>query len=260
VLSGVVTVREFTSGVLVRGTPEELARVFRALVPLQPVEWTDDGLVCAPDGVCDPSPLPTEPCPRPTVWPDSPAAFVAGWYRRSDVHAPAPSGVRELVQSPGTGFGPGDHPTTAMCLAALEALPRGDAVDVGRGSGLLAQAWARLGGARVLAIDADPAAITQALASLRAAGLSAQVEVRRQRLEALDPDELAGRVVLANVPPGAHRALQSRIGRPPAAVVASGLRTAEAPDIVAAYRRLGLRRVRAMRRRRFECHVFVGTA
>ncbi len=250
---------ESTNGLRIRGDRAGLARVFGALVPLQPVEWDEWGLVCAPDGApvagC---PVPTEPCARPLVWPESPAAFVAGWYRRSDRHAPAPPGVRELVDVPGSGFGPGDHPTTAMCLAALDRLPCADAVDAGCGSGLLAQAWARLHDVRVLAVDADPAAVAQARASMRAAGLGGRVEVRLGRLETLRADDLEGRVVLANVPPAAHRVLQARIARTPVALIASGLRPAEAPEILDGYRRAGLRRVRAMRRGRFECHVFTG--
>jgi len=249
-----------TGGLLVRADRSVLARAFGAVVPLQPITWVDGGLLCAPDDPSIGCPFPTEPRARPAVWPDSPAAFVAGWYRRSEQHAPAPEGVREIVQCPGTGFGPGDHPTTAMCLTALDALPAADAVDVGCGSGLLAQAWARLHDVNVLAIDADPAAVDQATASIAAAGLAGRVAVRRQLVEALRPADLAARVVLVNVPPAAHRGLQARIGPLPAALVASGFRPAEACQVVAGYRALGLRQVRAMRRRRFECHVFVGPA
>lgn len=51
-----------------------------------------------------------------------------------------------VVIEPGTAFGTGDHPTTQMCLTALERLrarPR-SAVDIGTGSGVLAIAIARL--------------------------------------------------------------------------------------------------------------------
>jgi ribosomal protein L11 methyltransferase len=163
--------------------------------------------------------------------------------------------MRELVHVTGEGFGPGGHPTTAMCLAALDDLPDAPAVDVGCGSGLLAQAWARRWAVHVLAIDLDPAAIAQTRGSSELAGCGHLVEARRQPVTALRPDELAARIVFANVPLPAHHTLVARFDDPPLAVVLSGLRPAEAPVIVAAYRHMGLRHVRAARRGRFECHV-----
>ena len=170
--------------------------------------------------------------------------MVAGWYRRGPAHAPAPDGVRELVQAPGEGFGPIGHATTAMCLEMLDGLPGGDAVDVGCGSGLLAQAWVALGRGSALAIDLDARALDQAARSLAAAGRSEQVVLRRGPVAGLDPAEIAGRVVLANVPRPAHASLLERTGEPPRALVLSGLRPAEAEDVVGAWQRAWTRRAR----------------
>jgi ribosomal protein L11 methyltransferase len=183
---------------------------------------------------------------------------VAGWYRRSPAHAPAPPGHPELVQAPGPGFGPGDHATTAMCLAALPALPAGPALDVGCGSGLLAQAWARLGRGPVRALDADGGALEQARRSLAAAGLDERVELWRGPLERLTPGELADRVILANLPAPAQAALVGRIGSPPRAALLSGLRPGQAGPLLRAYRALGLRPAAAARRGRWECWALVG--
>jgi SAM-dependent methyltransferase len=248
----------------VHGDSATLARVFGALIPLQPVEWTDAGLLCAPQSAPDFAPAAIASCPLPVsavpavrVWPDSPCGLVAGWYRRSDRHAGAPAGMRELVQSAGAGFGPGDHPTTVMCLAALDHLPSGDAVDVGCGSGLLAQAWARLGRGRVLAIDLDPAAVAQTRASVDLAGVGALVETRRQAVETCPRDELAGTTLFVNMPAASHGALLRRLRVAPTAAVVSGLRPGEAGPVVDHYRRLGMRRVRSARAGRFDCHVLV---
>lgn len=56
---------------------------------------------------------------------------------------------------PGMAFGTGYHPTTALCLEALDALVAKDDVvaDVGAGSGILSIAAARLGAGRVVAVD-----------------------------------------------------------------------------------------------------------
>ena len=134
--------------------------------------------------------------------------MVAGWYRRSPAHAAAPAGVRELVQAPGEGFGPADHATTAMCLEQLEDLPAADAVDVGCGSGLLCQAWVALGRGRVVACDLDGRAVDQTARSLAAAGRADQVTLRRGPIAALAAEEIAGRVLLANVPLPAHESLR----------------------------------------------------
>lgn len=58
---------------------------------------------------------------------------------------------------PGLLFGTGDHPTTRMCLAAVEeyAGPGKKVLDIGCGSGILGIAAAVLGSAAVTAADVD---------------------------------------------------------------------------------------------------------
>ncbi|HHH82330.1 MAG TPA: 50S ribosomal protein L11 methyltransferase [Chloroflexi bacterium] len=62
---------------------------------------------------------------------------------------------------PGMAFGTGTHPTTRLCLEAMEQVLRpGSAVaDLGCGSGILSIAALRLGARHVLALDIDPAAV-----------------------------------------------------------------------------------------------------
>jgi len=169
--------------------------------------------------------------------------MVAGWYRRSPRHVPAPAAVREVVIEAGPAFGSHAHPTTAMCLAALTTLPPGPALDIGSGCGILAVAWARLGRGPVLAVDLDPAALDQTAHSAAASGVAA---------------ELAGRTVFANLPATAHRELLAQTVTPPRALVVSGIRAGAGAPILAAWRRHGLRLVRATRMRRFECLVLAG--
>lgn len=251
-------------GLVVRAPRPVLERAFGALCPLQPVEWSAEGLVCAPRAAPEAAaaalavcPLPTGPLTQVPGWPDPPAGIVAGWYRRSPAHVPAPEGIGELLQVPGEGFGPGDHPTTTMCLMAIGRLPAGPALDAGCGSGLLAQAWARLGRGPVEAWDLDPRALRQAAHSLAAAGLAERVSLRHGPLEALPPERIAGHVVLANVPAPVHRVLLARTREPPRAVLASGLRRPEAAPVVAAWRALGLRPVSMARRGGFVCCALV---
>jgi ribosomal protein L11 methyltransferase len=62
---------------------------------------------------------------------------------------------------PGMAFGSGLHPTTRLCLEAMEGFlrPGSSVLDVGTGSGILAVAAARLGASHVLALDTDPLAV-----------------------------------------------------------------------------------------------------
>lgn len=78
---------------------------------------------------------------------------------------------------PGLAFGTGYHPTTYSCLEALEELvqPGSAVLDVGTGSGILTIAAARLGAARVTAVDIDGHAVRAARKNFRRAGILERV-------------------------------------------------------------------------------------
>ncbi|MCY3779665.1 MAG: 50S ribosomal protein L11 methyltransferase [Chloroflexi bacterium] len=67
----------------------------------------------------------------------------------------------EIALDPGMAFGTGTHPTTQLCLEALEQLvqPAQEVLDLGSGSGILSIAAAKLGARRVLALDNDRLAV-----------------------------------------------------------------------------------------------------
>jgi ribosomal protein L11 methyltransferase len=62
---------------------------------------------------------------------------------------------------PGMAFGTGTHHTTQLCIRCLEEIMKKDSVvfDVGTGSGILSVAAAKLGAAKVKAIDLDTVAV-----------------------------------------------------------------------------------------------------
>jgi ribosomal protein L11 methyltransferase len=99
-----------------------------------------------------------------------------------DYHPQKNDVVIEL--DPGMAFGTGLHPTTQMCLLALEQYLRaGDRVlDLGTGSGILAIAAAKLGAAACLALDVDPVAVEAAHANVRANGAGDTVRVEQGTL------------------------------------------------------------------------------
>ena len=81
---------------------------------------------------------------------------------------------------PGLAFGTGQHPTSRMCLEAMESvlLPGSwTMLDVGTGSGILAMYGAKLGASRVVALDVDPEAIRSAEKNIRLNDLSEAIEL-----------------------------------------------------------------------------------
>lgn len=97
------------------------------------------------------------------------------------VHEPEPGDV-VLALDPGMAFGTGLHPTTRLCLAALEAVadrrPLGRVLDLGCGSGILSVAAARLGATEVLGVDVDPIAVEATEANAAGNGVESTVQAR----------------------------------------------------------------------------------
>jgi ribosomal protein L11 methyltransferase len=83
---------------------------------------------------------------------------------------------------PGMAFGTGLHPTTRLCLIALEARadrgPLGRVLDVGCGSGILSIAAVRLGATRALGVDIDPIAVEATVANARHNRVGKRVRAR----------------------------------------------------------------------------------
>ena len=90
------------------------------------------------------------------------------WVCPSWMEPPEPDAIN-LLLDPGLAFGTGTHPTTALCLTALESLSLQDAVvvDYGCGSGILAVASRKLGAREVLGVDNDPQALVATIENAR---------------------------------------------------------------------------------------------
>lgn len=83
---------------------------------------------------------------------------VAGRLRiRASHHAPAPSGVVEVIVTPQLAFGTGHHVTTRlMATALLDGKPVGlEVLDMGCGTGVLAILAVKLGAKHADAVDID---------------------------------------------------------------------------------------------------------
>lgn len=112
-----------------------------------------------------------------------------------------PVSTDELIieLDPGMAFGTGTHPTTVMCLQALEkVVKKGDSViDVGTGSGVLSIGAAMLGASKVHALDLDEVAVTAAKENVELNKVSNKVDVVHGNL--LDTVKEPADVVVANI-------------------------------------------------------------
>ena len=100
---------------------------------------------------------------------------------------------------PGMAFGTGTHPTTVMCLQALEKyVEKGDSViDVGTGSGVLSIGAALLGAKTVHALDLDEVAVTAAKENIQLNKVQNTVQVTHGNL--LDSIKEPASVIVANI-------------------------------------------------------------
>jgi ribosomal protein L11 methyltransferase len=185
-----------------------------------------------------------------SVWVLSPKRIRIGRLQIVPADAEAEPGALRLIDA--AAFGTGLHPTTALCLEALQeivdaALP--DAVlDVGTGSGVLALGALMIGVPRALAIDRDDEAIRVAAENARINEVGERLQLQRG-----GPETVTGTwpLVLANVLAAPliemAPALVRRIGHH-GWLVLSGIPSSAESDVDRAYRRLGMRRVRVISR------------
>ena len=151
-----------------------------------------------------------------------------------------------LDLDPGMAFGTGLHPTTRLCLAALESaaddglLAAARVIDVGCGSGILAIAAVKLGAASVLGVDTDPIAVEATAANAARNGLASRITAREGSLPSGQP---ANDLVLANLIASLLIALAAPLRdelRPRGRLLASGIFIDREADVRAAFAGVGL--------------------
>ena len=165
-----------------------------------------------------------------------------------------PTGEKETIEiriRPGISFGSGRHPTTRLCLRAMEhALitngllpPRKEphqAVDVGTGSGVLAIAAVRAGISSCLALDTDPVAAAEAEHNVALNRLTRHITVSCKELDAAPSVPLS--LVCANLRYPTLRSLADLFVRTTgkgALLIFSGIRPEESAPLTALYESKG---------------------
>lgn len=160
-------------------------------------------------------------------------------------HAAGPEDV-VLALDPGMAFGTGLHPTTRLCLIALERVADEGRIvdarvlDVGCGSGILAIAALKLGGASAVGVDTDPIAVEATTANAARNGLEDRLVARKGSSPS---GEAPFDVVLANLVAGVLIPLASSLRAelaPAGTLVASGIFVDREADVTAAFEAAGL--------------------
>jgi len=165
----------------------------------------------------------------------------------------------------GAAFGNGAHPTTCLALQSIDVV-LGDAfsstrkrpftgLDVGTGTGILAIALAKLGVERVLGLDIDPCAVSEASHNVSLNGLAKQVTVANAPL-----GEVASgfSVIAANLAyptlAGFCAVLSGKLAAG-GILVLSGFKKSPSKNLASAYAEQGLRLIREETDRQWVCLV-----
>jgi ribosomal protein L11 methyltransferase len=153
-----------------------------------------------------------------------------------------PPGRIRIVVNAGLAFGTGAHETTRLCLEAIERhlQPGMTVVDVGTGSGILAEAAVKLGAGAVHANDNDPDAVDVARENFEKAGI--RVELSVGSAEAF-PARFAD-LIVANISPAWIADLApewARVLKDDGIAVLSGFEASDIPRVAAALEAAALR-------------------
>jgi ribosomal protein L11 methyltransferase len=147
---------------------------------------------------------------------------------------------------PGMAFGTGTHPTTQLCLEALEDLTQSnqDILDLGCGSGILSIAAAKLGAKQIVGLDIDPIAVKATLENADANGVASQIIAEEGSLEAVIASGRQYDFVVVNILAKIIlKMTENNLGdtvRPGGLAIFSGIIDTQVDDVEEALRKTGL--------------------
>ncbi len=195
--------------------------------------------------------------PEPTFTPIADRDWTAGWKETIPVlhlgerivikpswreYTPQPGEI-VLEMDPGLAFGTGLHPTTQLCIEALEELvkPGMRVLDLGTGTGILALVAARLGAAEILAVDNDINAVAVARRNAQNNAVANRIRVLHGSLaEVSGTYNVVAANILAHIIVDMARAgLTTRL-RPGGVLVASGILVEQAANVTSVLQAQGL--------------------
>lgn len=171
------------------------------------------------------------------------AHFVLSPWETENHSSPDQDTLVEIVIAPGISFGSGSHPTTRLCLEAIDhallsspnANPSGRAADVGTGSGVLALALVKAGCHSCLALDTDLNCVSEALNNVTLNHLDDKITVTP---ELLNGSHGNFSIIAANLRFPTLKDLAGlflTITDPHALLILSGVRATELDDLIHHY-------------------------
>ena len=163
---------------------------------------------------------------------------------------PKPEEQRIVVKiDPAMAFGTGTHPSTQLCLQAIEQYlePDQDVMDVGCGSGILAISALKLGARFALAVDTDKVAVRATRKNADNNGIQAQLEIGQGSLQSILDGGFSIKqapLVLANIlAPVIIRLFNEGLGElvaPGGVLVLSGILETQVPPVMEAVQQAGM--------------------
>jgi ribosomal protein L11 methyltransferase len=171
---------------------------------------------------------------------------------------PPSQGGHLIRVDPGPAFGTGQHPTTRMCLEAMEKVGKPQPwsmADVGTGSGILSIYAAKLGAGQIMGFDIDADAIRWAERNIDLNGLSGRISLTLQPIQRVERSFF---LVAANLTLGTILELfphLSRLTEPGGYLVLSGLLRDQASRASAQLDKHGLREENVFHRDEWTCVV-----
>ncbi len=114
-------------------------------------------------------------------------------------YTPVSSDEKIIELDPGMAFGTGTHPTTILCIQALEkqVKPGMHIIDVGTGSGVLTIAAAKYGAEEILALDLDEVAVNSAKINCKLNKVHDKVTIKQNDL--LKEVDFEADIIVANI-------------------------------------------------------------
>lgn len=165
-----------------------------------------------------------------------------------DVHYKSEPDEVVVNLQPGAAFGSGEHPTTRLAVRGIEQALSGNeflldkdhlqALDIGTGSGVLAITAVLLGVKRVVGLDSEPVARTEALTNVQLNNFENCIEIHDWNVEDINTKF---ELITANLryptlkQLGPHLAAITATG---GAVVVSGVKTDEVDSLVQRYKEM----------------------
>jgi len=168
---------------------------------------------------------------------------------------------------PGMAFGTGQHPSTRMCIEAVEDVIMQDrsvkdwkVLDVGCGTGILGITAAKMGAQDVVCLDIDKKAVEIAVENTAINNVQDAVRVLHKNVEAFDQPR---NLIIANLTAKLLLSLRGRLTNlllPKGYLILSGIIEQDAPNIKEEFSNPPLKLHRTFREKEWLCFVLKKTS